>query len=78
MNRWTNSDAAQHNNVTGLQWWQVDLARRLARVHPDQARARRAIAVPLMGGWESPEMVRRYAHRAADHLSPFAERLKQY
>jgi integrase len=136
-------------NVTGLTWSQVDLARRLAWVHPDQAKARRAIAVPLnsdavaivqkqigkhnthvfsyrgkpitqvstkawygaleraeienfrwhdlrhtwaswhvqsgtplyalqeMGGWESPEMVRRYAHLAADHLSPFAERLAQ-
>lgn len=27
------------------------------------------------GGWESPEMVRRYAHLAADHLAPYAERL---
>jgi len=34
-------------NVTGLQWSQVDLARHLAWVHPDQAKARRAIAVPL-------------------------------
>ena len=122
-------------------------ARKLAWVHPDQAKARRAIAVPLnaeamalinkqigkhathvfsykgstitqvstkawyatleragienfrwhdlrhtwaswhvqngtplfalqeMGGWESPEMVRRYAHLAADHLAPYAERL---
>jgi integrase len=136
-------------NVTGLMWTQVDLTRRLAWVHPDQAKARRAIAVPLnssaveivqkqigkhathvfsyrgkpitqvstkawyggleragienfrwhdlrhtwaswhvqsgtplyalqeMGGWESPDMVRRYAHLAADHLSPFAERLAQ-
>ena len=134
-------------NVTGLQWSQVDLARKLAWVHPDQAKARRAIGVPLnaeavalvqkqlgkhtthvfsyhgkpitqvstkawyaaleragiedfrwhdlrhtwaswhvqngtplfalqeMGGWESPEMVRRYAHLAADHLAPYAERL---
>jgi len=125
----------------------VDLTRKLAWVHPDQAKARRAIAVPLnaeavalinkqigkhathvfsykgstitqvstkawyaaleragiedfrwhdlrhtwaswhvqngtplfalqeMGGWESPEMVRRYAHLAADHLAPYAERL---
>ena len=29
----------------------------------------------LLGGWESPEMVRRYAHLAADHLAPYAERL---
>jgi integrase len=134
-------------NVTGLRWSQVDLARKVAWVHPDQAKARRAIAVPLnaealalihkqlgkhathvfshrgkpitqvstkawyaaleradisdfrwhdlrhtwaswhvesgtplfalqeMGGWESAEMVRRYAHLAADHLAPYAERL---
>ncbi len=135
------------SNVTGLQWSQVDLARRLAWIHPDQAKARKAIAVPLnaeaealirrqdgkhethvfsfrgkpiqqlstkawyaaleragiadfrwhdlrhtwaswhvqsgtplfalqeMGGWESAEMVRRYAHLAADHLAPYADRL---
>ena len=34
-------------NVTGLEWTQVDLERRLAWVHPDQAKARKAIAVPL-------------------------------
>jgi hypothetical protein len=34
-------------NVTGLQWSQVDLARRIAWVHPDQAKARKAIPVPL-------------------------------
>ncbi len=134
-------------NVTGLQWSQVDLARRLAWIHPDQAKARKAIAVPLnaeaaalirrqdgkhathvfsfrgkpiqqlstkawyaalaragiadfrwhdlrhtwaswhvqggtplfalqeLGGWESAEMVRRYAHLAADHLAPWADRL---
>ena len=134
-------------NVTGLQWSQVDLARRLAWIHPDQAKARRAIAVPLnaealalitkqvgkhrthvlsyrgkpivqvstkawymalqragiedfrwhdlrhtwaswhvqkgtplfalpeLGGWESAEMVRRYAHLATDHLAPYADRL---
>jgi integrase len=135
------------SNVTGLQWSQVDMVRRLAWVHPDQAKARKAIAVPLnaeamgllrqrigkhathvfsfhgkpikqvstkawyagleragikdfrwhdlrhtwaswhvqqgtplfalqeLGGWESAEMVRRYAHLAADHLAPYAERL---
>jgi integrase len=134
-------------NVTGLEWKQVDLARQLAWVHPDQAKARRAIAVPLnaeaialvskqvgkhpvyvfsyrgrvvrqvstkawyqalqragiedfrwhdlrhcwaswhvqngtplfalqeLGGWQSPAMVRRYAHLAADHLAPYAQRL---
>ena len=28
-----------------------------------------------LGGWESAEMARRYAHLAADHLAPFAGRL---
>jgi integrase len=134
-------------NVTGLQWSQIDEGRRLAWVHPDQAKARKAIAVPLnaaalalvlkqqgahlthvfsyqgkpvkqastkawygalrragiedfrwhdlrhtwaswhvqagtplfalqeLGGWESADMVRRYAHLAADHLAPYANRL---
>ena len=34
-------------NVTGLTWEQVDLERKHAFVHPDQAKARKAIAVPL-------------------------------
>jgi integrase len=32
-------------NVTGLTWEQVDLSRKLAWIHPDQAKARKAIAV---------------------------------
>jgi len=32
-------------------------------------------ALQEMGGWSSAEMVRRYAHLAADHLAPFAEKL---
>jgi integrase len=134
-------------NVTGLLWTQVDLSKRLAWIHPDQAKARKAIAVPLnaaavllirkqigrhathvfsykskpvtqvstkawyaalqragiedfrwhdlrhtwaswhvqqgtplhvlqeLGGWESAEMVRRYAHLNAEHLAPYADRL---
>lgn len=37
----------RRSNVTGLQWSQVDLARRMAWIHPDQAKARKAIPVPL-------------------------------
>ena len=32
-------------------------------------------ALQELGGWESPEMVRRYAHLSAGHLAPYAERL---
>jgi integrase len=136
-------------NVTGLRWSAVDLDRRLAWVHPDEAKARKAIPVPLnaeavailqrqvgkhsdvvftfkgrpivqvstaawyktlkragienfrwhdlrhtwaswhvqggtplnvlqeLGGWASYSMVQRYAHLAADHLAPWAERLTE-
>lgn len=134
-------------NVTGLRWSAVDLGRKMAWVHPDEAKARKAIPVPLngeavsilqkqigkhrdfvftfkdepveqlstaawykalkragienfrwhdlrhtwaswhvqsgtplhvlqeLGGWASYAMVQRYAHLAADHLAPWAERL---
>ena len=32
-------------------------------------------ALQELGGWASTEMVRRYAHLAADHLAPYAEKL---
>lgn len=127
-------------NVLNLEWSQVDMQRRVAWIHPDQAKAGRAIGVPLnadavavlmrnmgkhasrvftykgapvcsvkwhtwkralaragiedfrwhdlrhtwaswlvqagtplaalqaMGGWETPQMVQRYAHLAPEHL----------
>lgn len=36
----------------------------------------RLFALQELGGWESVEMVRRYAHLAANHLAPFAEGLR--
>jgi integrase len=33
------------------------------------------LALQELGGWQSSEMVRRYAHLAADQLSPYAVRL---
>jgi integrase len=137
-------------NVTGLQWSQVDLARKMAWIHPDEAKARKAIPVPLsdvaidvlrrqrfakrksefvesvfvfrgqpvhqtgtrawkqalkkvgisdfrwhdlrhtwaswhvqrgtplhvlkeLGGWETMEMVQRYAHLSADHLAQWVQ-----
>ncbi len=37
----------RQGNVVGLEWSQVDMQRKLAWIHPDQAKARKAIAVPL-------------------------------
>jgi len=52
------------SNVIGLQWSQVDLARRLARIHPDQAKGRKATPVPL-----NPEAVALITKQVGKHLT---------
>jgi len=47
MVRFTLATGLRQRNVTQLEWSQVDLGRRIAWIHPDQAKARKAIAVPL-------------------------------
>lgn len=146
MARFSLETGLRQANVTGLQWSQVDVIRRCAWIHPDQAKARKAIAVPLsieavavireqlgqhttyvftyrgepitqvstkawrkalekagitdfrwhdlrhtwaswhvqagtplhilqeLGGWESVEMVRRYAHLSSEHLAEYVDR----
>lgn len=148
MARFSLATGLRLGNVRLLEWLQVDLERRLAWIHPDQAKARKAIPVPLnseavlvlrrqqgkhpvyvftcrgraplsgvpsgtwktalsranltnfrwhdlrhtwaswhaqagtplhalqeLGGWETPAMVRRYAHLSPEHLKEYAERL---
>ena len=41
------STGLRQSNVLNLEWSQVDLERKTAWIHPDQAKARRAIHVPL-------------------------------
>lgn len=141
----------RQSNVLKLEWTQVNLVKRVAWIHPDQAKARRAIGVPLnrdatqvlllqrgkhlrrvfvgpdgmpmenwshrarsaweaacrkvgierfrfhdlrhtwaswhvqqgtplyalkeLGGWETLEMVKRYAHLAPEHLLGYAENI---
>jgi integrase len=143
MARFSLETGLRQANVTGLLWEQVDLARKVAWIHADQAKARRAISVPLsdvavlvirqqlgqhlthvftyqgkplkqvnnhawqkalkragiedfrwhdlrhtwaswhvqrgtplhvlqeLGGWETVQMVRRYAHFGAEHLAGY-------
>lgn len=47
MARFALATGLRMSNVTGLAWSQVDLERRFAWIHPDQAKARKAIPVPL-------------------------------
>lgn len=147
MARFSLATGLRQGNVKGLCWSQVDLERKVAWIHPDQAKGRRAIAVPLnadaitvlteqqgdhedyvftykkksidqvntkawhaalkrarikdfrwhdlrhtwaswhvqngtplhvlqeLGGWETADMVRRYAHLSAEHTAHYAERV---
>jgi integrase len=151
MARFALATGLRQANVYGLEWSQIDLERRVAWVHPDQAKARRAIGVPLnedavgvirkqlgkhlkrvfvdaegrpldvwsndarkgwetackraeiedfrwhdlrhtwaswhvqrgtplyvlkeLGGWQTLEMVNKYAHLSSEHLSSYAERV---
>lgn len=147
MARFSLETGLRRANVIGLQWSQVDLERRTAWIHADQAKARKPIAVPLsitatailraqagrhqhfvfayrskpicqvntkawraalkrvgienfrwhdlrhtwaswhvqsgtplhvlqeLGGWETAEMVRRYAHFSSTHLAEYVDRM---
>lgn len=47
MVRFSLATGLREANVTGLEWSQVDLSRRVAWIHADQAKARQPIGVPL-------------------------------
>lgn len=47
MARFALATGLREGNVTGLEWSQVNLEQRHAWIHPDQAKARKAITVPL-------------------------------
>lgn len=47
MARFSLATGLRQRNVADLAWSQVDLGRRIAWIHADQAKARKAIAVPL-------------------------------
>jgi integrase len=47
MAEFTLATGLRENNVLRLDWSQIDLKRRVAWIHPDQAKGRQAIAVPL-------------------------------
>jgi len=47
MVRFTLATGLRESNVTGLQWSQLDMQRRCAWIHADQAKGKKAIAVPL-------------------------------
>lgn len=53
-------------NILGLEWSQVDLVHRRAWIHPDQAKARRPIGVPLNA--EAVAVIRRWIGKHQTHI----------
>lgn len=47
MARFTLATGLRESNVLQLEWQQVDMQRHVAWIHPDQAKAKKAIGVPL-------------------------------
>lgn len=47
MVRFSLATGLRESNVTGLEWSQIDMERRVAWIHADQAKARQPIGVPL-------------------------------
>ena len=47
MAAFTLATGLRQSNVTGLKWQDVDLEKRHALIHPDEAKAKKAIPVPL-------------------------------
>lgn len=67
---------ARQRNVRELQWSQVDLARGLAWIHPDQAKARRGIALPLTD--EAAELLRSQQGRHPEYVFTYQGRPLRY
>lgn len=56
----------RESNVTGLQWSQIDMQRRIAWIHPDQAKSGKGIAVPLNN--DALEIIRAQIGKSLTHV----------
>ncbi|WP_200332693.1 site-specific integrase [Thiocystis violacea] len=71
MVRFSLATGLREANVTGLCWSQVDLERKVAWIHPDQAKARRAIGVPLNN--DAVCVLRRWQGRHPERVFAYAK-----
>ena len=56
-------------NVTRLRWNQVDLARKVMWIHPDQAKGGKAIGIPLAD--DAVQLLRGQIGKHADWVFPY-------
>ncbi|MEQ1836225.1 MAG: site-specific integrase [Candidatus Nitrotoga sp.] len=69
MVRFSLETGLRRSNVTDLQWSQVDLVRMTAWIHPDQAKARKAIPIPLSN--VAVEVLRKQIGRHSENVFTF-------
>ncbi|WP_363183902.1 site-specific integrase [uncultured Thiocystis sp.] len=72
MARFSLATGLREANVTGLEWSQVDLVRRVAWIHSDQAKAKRAIGVPLNA--DAVLVLRRWIGRHQERVFAYPRR----
>ncbi len=72
MARFSLDTGLRQRNVADLQWSQVNLKRRMAWIHPDQAKARKAIGVPLNAG--AMVVLRRLEGKHPTHVFTYREK----
>lgn len=66
MMRFTLLTGLRESNVTGLEWSQIDMQKHCAWIHADQAKANKAIAVPL--NVEAMAVIRRQIGKHETHV----------
>lgn len=72
MVRFSLATGLRQRNVSRLEWSQVDIGRRAAWIHADQAKARKAIAVPL--NVTAVEVLKRQAGKHPQYVFTFHKR----
>jgi integrase len=69
MVRFSLATGLREANVTGLEWSQIDMQRKVAWIHPDQAKAKKAIGIPLNA--EAVAVIREQIGQHATHVFSF-------
>lgn len=66
MAEFTLAAGPRETNVTGLEWSQLDLTRKVAWIHPDQSKTKKAYAIPLNA--EAVAVIRRQIGKHPTHV----------
>ena len=69
MVRFSLATGLRESNVTGLEWSQINMQRKVAWIHPDQAKGKKAIGIPL--NTEAIRVIRMQLGKHHSHVFSF-------